>query len=646
MKKCETVPEFFVKHPFLFRLWLALILLTLVTMYARVKNCEENCGDPIRIEKTKPDPARKEGSEGSFPSDTFALTNGLAVTPFTKTAHSQIQFKRRESDMGITEVIATPGNRNTDHVLVEEIPLVRIQPSKANPRRRKNQAALAELAESIQQRGVLQPILVRPLNGDGYEIVCGERRYEASRTAQKKTIPARIVHLSDTEALELAVIENVQREDVHELDEALGYQALMRQNPERYTVDTLAQKIGRSPKYIYARLKLADLTPNLQAAFYEGKLTVGHANEIARLEPKYQERALQECFPGHRTTKAILKDKDPRPISVRELREWIEREIHLSLVQAPFDANDPNLVPAAGPCSTCPKRSGSNPLLFADSIRKADVCVDPECYGQKEAALVTLRLKEIEATGEKPVKVSESFVYYGRKPLPGVLYRPDYSDAKAGDCPTTTTAVVVEGKRAGTKLYICTDKKCRTHALHRTPLTVEQKAERKKQALALRVQQACRKRLLEEVYKRVPNPLSRHELDLLAVSYFQQLGHDSQHRLFKFFVWDEAKPKSPNGGYVEYLKIASGKLDKMSTAEIGKFLMACALAGELYCPTYISGATLAKDSALAREAVHYKINTKGILREVTEKLAKKPPKQEIQSKRPPSRRLKRKPKDG
>ena len=548
--------------------------------------------------------------------------------------------------MGITEVIASPGNRNTDHVLVEEIPLDRIHPSRANPRRRKDVKALAELAESIQQHGVLQPILVRPLNGDDYQIVCGERRYEASRTAQKKTIPARVVNLSDAEALELAVIENVQREDVHELDEALSYQALMRQNPELYTVEVLASKIGRSPKYICSRLKLADLTPNLQAAFYEGKLTVGHANEIARLEPKYQEQALQECFPGHRTTKAILKDKDPRPIIVRELRDWIEREIHLSLAQAPFDANDPNLVPAAGPCSTCPKRSGSNPLLFADSIRKADVCVDPECYGQKEAALVTLRLKEVEATGQKPVKVSESFVYYGRKPLPGALYRPDYSDAKGGECPTTVAAVVVEGKRAGTKLYVCTDKKCRTHALHRTPLTAEQKAERKKQALALRVQQAYRHRLLEEVTKRVPSPLGRHELDLLAVSYFHQLGHDSQHRLFKFFGWDEGKTKSPNGGYVEYTKIASGNLDKMTTAEIGKFLMACALAGDLYFPTYCSGTASAKDSALVREAVHYKIRTKGILREVAEKLAKKTPKQESQSKQPPSRKLKREARDG
>src|SRR5437899_4383779 len=109
--------------------------------------------------------------------------------------------------------------------------------------------------------------------------------------------------------MDTAVIKNIQREDVHELDEALGYKALIRQNPALYTVETLAAKVGRSPSYIYQRLKLAELTPNLQKAFYEGKLTAGHAVEIARLQPKGQELALLECFPGHRTAKTILKDK-------------------------------------------------------------------------------------------------------------------------------------------------------------------------------------------------------------------------------------------------------------------------------------------------------------------------------------------------
>jgi len=305
--------------------------------------------------------------------------------------------------MSTTIAIATP--KEAESPLIQEISLDRIKPSKANPRRRTDETALNELAANIKTHGVLQPILIRPVDSNDFEIVCGERRWRASKAAGKGTIPARIVNLSDGEALELAVIENLQRENVHELDEALGYKALIKQNPELYTVENIALKIGRSVAYVYQRLRLAELTPNVQAAFYAGKLTAGHAIEIARLQPKDQERALEECFPGHRTTKAILKDKDPRPINVKELRDWIRREIHLSLANAPFDVNDPNLVPAPGPCSTCPKRSGSNPLLFADSIKRADICTDPECFKQKRDALVQIPML---ITGRSPPPASST----------------------------------------------------------------------------------------------------------------------------------------------------------------------------------------------------------------------------------------------
>lgn len=226
-------------------------------------------------------------------------------------------------------------------------------------------------------------------------------------------------------------------------------------------------------------------------------------------------------------------------------------------------------------------------------------------------------------SGEKPVKVSDSHLFYGQKPLAGVIYRPDYHDAQAGDCPDTVAAVVVEGNRTGTKLHVCTNPKCKTHVDHAVGFTPEEKAERRKQTAELRIQQEFRKRLLAEVYKRVPGQLPRHELGLIGLRYFEQLGHDSQHRIFKFFVWETAKAKSPKGGYVDYPKLASAKLDSMTTAETGRFLMVCALASDLYCPTYLSGATLTKDSKLAKEAAHYKINGNKVLRETRESLAKK-----------------------
>ena len=171
---------------------------------------------------------------------------------------------------------------------VQEIPLRSIQESKTNPRRQFDEAKLAELAGNIRQHGVLQPILVRPLP-DGepsqFELVAGARRYRASKLAGRETIPASVRELTDTQCLELQLIENLQRTDVHELDEARGYAALMQLQPDGYTVETLAEKIGRSEKYVYARLRLLQLIDEAQEAFYPGRLTVAHAFEIARLQP-------------------------------------------------------------------------------------------------------------------------------------------------------------------------------------------------------------------------------------------------------------------------------------------------------------------------------------------------------------------------
>src|SRR5206468_6819216 len=119
----------------------------------------------------------------------------------------------RKKIMSTVEVIAAPRKTETDNPLVQEIALGQIKPSKSNPRRRTDDSAMAELATSIKTHGVLQPILVRPVPKGAYEIVCGERRWRASKAAGKDSIPARIVNLTDVEALEIAVIENVQREN-------------------------------------------------------------------------------------------------------------------------------------------------------------------------------------------------------------------------------------------------------------------------------------------------------------------------------------------------------------------------------------------------------------------------------------------------
>jgi ParB family chromosome partitioning protein len=511
---------------------------------------------------------------------------------------------------------------------VQDIPLNHIQESKTNPRRTFDETKLAELAGSIRQHGVLQPILVRPLPGSEhafFELVAGARRYRASRIAKRETIPASVRELTDTECLELQLIENLQRADVHELDEARGYAALMQLQPDTYTVETLAEKIGRSEKYVYARLRLTHLVEEVQQAFYTGKLTVAHAFEIARLQPNDQRRALAECFPQHRTAVAVLKDKKAEAATVRSLREWVEREIHLDISNAPFDAQDETLLPAAGSCAACPKRTGNNPLLFPE-VRQKSICTDRACYHAKIEALVQIRVKPLEESGEKPLRVSQAPAWQVKKPQPDVLYEGQYRRiAKKAECPQTKAAIVTDGPQAGTLLHVCRDEKCPVHAREtRYQPTPQERATRAKELLAERVEKLTRVRTLNAIRKKLPATFARPDLEMASLDYFRRLGHDNHRRICRLYEWEEKKTKAAWGGMaVDYETIAGKAVRAMSAHDLQHFLVVCSLVSDLYCPSFNPRQSLAKDSNLARAAARYKIDAGKLAAEVHEALSKK-----------------------
>jgi ParB family transcriptional regulator, chromosome partitioning protein len=528
--------------------------------------------------------------------------------------------------MNTAVAVSASGTISPTVSAVQDIPLNRIQESKTNPRRTFDEAKLAELASNIRQHGVLQPILVRPLPGGEsglFELVAGARRYRASRIAGRETIPASVRELTDTECLELQLIENLQRADVHELDEARGYAALMQLQPDTYTVETLAEKIGRSEKYVYARLRLTHLVDEVQQAFYTGKLTVAHAFEIARLQPGDQRRALAECFPHHRTAAAIAKDQKAEAVTVRELRKWIEREIHLDITNAPFDPQDELLLPSAGSCAACPKRTGNNPLLFPE-IRQKSVCTDRACYQAKVGALVQIRTRPLEASGEKPLRVSQAPSWQVKK-QPDVLYEGQYRKVeKKAECPQTKTAVVIDGPKAGTVLHVCRDEKCPVHArVTHYQATPQERAARAKELLAERIEKQTRIRMLNAVRKKLPATLSRPDLEMVALDYFERLGHDNHRRLCRVYGWEEKKTKTSWGAQaVDYEGIAGKAVQGMSQPQLQQFLVVCSLASDLYCPGYNPRQPLGKDSNLAQAAARHKVDTAKLAAEVRTELAK------------------------
>lgn len=286
------------------------------------------------------------------------------------------------------------------------IPLGRLVASLTNPRTAFNQVKLHELADSIRTSGVHQPILVRPLPGARvmdtdrhvqYEIVAGERRFRACQLAGLPTIPAMVRAMLDGDVLEVQIIENLQRDDLSELEEAEGYDRLMRHSD--LTAEQVGAKISKSRSYVYARLKLLDLSFECQTALREGRIDASRALLIARIpDHKLQIKALDY---------AASTSGGGDVVSVRALQVWLQQNVMLPLDRAPFVITDSRLVESAGSCKDCPKRTGAAPDIFAD-VANADICTDTPCYHGKAEAHQLRNLARAESKGMRLISGSEA----------------------------------------------------------------------------------------------------------------------------------------------------------------------------------------------------------------------------------------------
>lgn len=167
-------------------------------------------------------------------------------------------------------------------VSTDTLPLSEIIPNKDQPRKTFDETTLAELSESIKQHGVLQPLLVRPLPGGGYQLVAGERRWRACRMAGVREVPVVVKELTDTETMEIAIIENLQREDLNPIEEAEGLQALV--DKCGLTQEEVAASVGKSRPAIANSLRLLRLPQEVRDMTREGKISAGHARALLSLD--------------------------------------------------------------------------------------------------------------------------------------------------------------------------------------------------------------------------------------------------------------------------------------------------------------------------------------------------------------------------
>ncbi len=176
-----------------------------------------------------------------------------------------------------------------------ELPLHRIEPNPNQPRKDFDPEELENLAESIRVHGVMQPLTVRQTPGDFYEIIAGERRWRASRMAGLSKIPCVVIEADDKKAMELALIENLQRQDLNPVEEAMGYQQLMSEHA--MTQEEMANRVGKSRSAVANSLRLLGLTPKCLEQLREGKLTAGHARAVLSLKnEKLQQEAAQKII--------------------------------------------------------------------------------------------------------------------------------------------------------------------------------------------------------------------------------------------------------------------------------------------------------------------------------------------------------------
>lgn len=214
-------------------------------------------------------------------------------------------------------------NARADDGGAVELNINELEPNRGQPRKEFSEEAMRELADSIAQHGVLQPLLVRPLLSGGYQIVAGERRWRASRMAGLTTVPALIRELTDSEVMQIALIENLQREDLKPLEEAQGYQALMEEFG--FTQDEISKSVGKSRPAVTNALRLLNLPEAVHGMLARGDLSAGHARTLLSFKDEAAmlaaaKRVVAEGLSVRELEKMAKKANAEKPEAVRSTR--------------------------------------------------------------------------------------------------------------------------------------------------------------------------------------------------------------------------------------------------------------------------------------------------------------------------------------
>lgn len=466
------------------------------------------------------------------------------------------------------------------------VSLDQLHESALNPRRHYNEQALDELAASIQEHGIFTPLLVRPVM-DGFEIAAGHRRRRAALRAGLSEVPVIIREMSDQLFLEVLTIENLQREDIHPVEEADGYQRLI--ESYGYTPATLAARVGRSESYITKRLALSRLVDSVKQPFLEGRLQLGHALLLARLDASGQELAVKDVLWGGsqewvdgRWVKVV-----PPACRVAELDSWIRDNIYLNLSSAAWRKDDATLLAGAGPCTTCPKRTGANGLLF-DDVKKGDMCLDAECFHQKRDNHLIQVQKSAEEKGAPLIRIVLEYDPDAKKE--GILTGGAFHlvSKKSDRCEHLEKAVIAAGSReVGKVVDVCRTKTCKKHGMFiygggssaSGPKPFADIWKDKKARLDEKIALEVKRELWRQVVHDVPEEFNRPEMELVGRKLIQRAGHDGRQALCGVLSLPGEKHKE-YAGY-DFEKPLIAHMQALAEKDLPGFLVGLSLYGAL-----------------------------------------------------------------
>ena len=463
------------------------------------------------------------------------------------------------------------------NVKIETVALERVE---LHPMNRKRLGNLKELQADIKVNGIEVPLIGRWLNtaqtkeyyptfrgansSQVFQVLAGARRLMVARNLELADVTVIVREdLNDTEAFRFLIRENLHRADVHPLDEALYFDRWIMGGAD---VEMIAAELNKDMQYVHRRLQLLRLIEGARKMYGKGVIGAGVAMELARIPEEAQQEALK-----------WVRDRTEwkESVSVAEVKHWIRNNHLLLLSRASFSPKDAELWPAAGPCTTCPKRTGFTPSLFGDLTDK-DSCTDRQCWEQKALKRIDQRVKEFEGAEIKWTPLGDYSYFRDREEMfegRAIMSGNMWEECKQND-KGAMRGLMVRG-RSLDELGKCMWIRLRTPASAGIVLSSQQKAVNARQARVEKVNALHRSLVFDAIREapavvKIAQPAQISFLQRVAIAFWNRLWSESQKKIAQSYGWELKKQKAYNGWDME--RTGHERIAQMRPGELVKFL--------------------------------------------------------------------------